>query len=940
VLDNRDGAYSPSNKDWYNVEVKFFEGIFAGGRLSKQQKFRGIIRQIETAHNVGVNVTNITAFDYVVRLQELEIEQLYEAQKVKVNLETPSVNFISFSASINGSPSTTSVVYDGEANESDLTAGDTLYNVTDSYSTRTVVSVDTGTKTITTTAKSDSWANNDTIVDSTRVQVLDLANSNIADFPIPTIKIQNRDDLLEDPLWEGFEMMYQNGQILLGKPINWAEYLIRCSYYYYPTSSSMYVEDIIQDIITTVDGYGNIPFTTGTNLSRNFSNMANKTIDTLKPNSDTEIIDGTSYAAGRIWYLTYNNVWSLNQNSFTVQGGTISSVDNRYGRIFLDAAIGTSSIVTYGQDYTFCTLQATGIQFTKVDLTYEQINNRLEAVNKLRDLVAPNYVFQTRGSRSIWGRYLYQKNTADYQAKNLLNLSKAEDIEVYTRVRLFGRNNNPENLMMNPNTEIEQDTSDYYGSPINRELTFSAEDSGWREYTTGLGENAKIVPTYEGINSWPIVYINNIPIDNESHEMLLQQAAIKRRETYKQECHSWCQKYKQRSYRQYWIYFSHSDIDPASPITLYDANGTVLKTLIRYHTEVNYGAGYWYRNVGEGTASWVENVSTASYFVKYSQGKLQILWDEGKFRLHNSLFSTQRQDLVTASFTYSAIYQAPGGSDLLIDGRPSTQVQTTFNAKPSSGFTWAIVDFGSVKEMDAIDIVGGFYYPDLDSPARKFNTVGWFTMEYSPDDEDSSTDATFYPLCPEAINFKLEGGESKSFERDDLGQSFEARYLKIKIEDLELIPYGSEPLYVVAFSELAAYNNVVFSTEALLVTDPLDDDSNHLYDADGLLAKLGDKVYKETTINDTLTSEVYLKRKAKGLLREFTKNHTKLTARCAYGPHYEVGQTLQIVDNKNSINANYFVEAVNNNNGSINLSLAKYPQYTALGGQDPGVANQ
>ena len=936
VLDNRDKKYS--NKSWYNVVIELYEGTLASGQTETIRKFYGYIRQVEFSHSGTINTVNLTAFDILIRLSELEIEEKFEAPKTKISLETPTPNFIAFYAKINGAPSTTSIIYDNVASESTLQAGDTLYNVTNSYSERTVVSIDTDTSTIITTTSVDSWANNDEIVKSTRVQVLDLANTNIADFPEPIIKVKNRDDELEDPLWEGFQILYEQGQILLGKPINWAEYLVRCTYYYYPTSTSLYAEDVIEDILVAQDGYGNSPYSTIDNLTETLSNMTGSSIDNMKANTEAELIDGTTYDIGQVFYTTYSNIsTTLTASDFVVSGGaSIDSVDLRYGRIILDSAISVNATVQCLTNYSFKTLSASGIQLTKIEFTYEDTANRLEAINRIKQLCAPNFCFQTLGSDKIWLKYLYQKDTSNYTAKNIINLNKAEDLEVFTRVRLFGQNSNPENILYDPDVSIVQDTSTYYSEVTNQELDFVEEKDSWRIYDIGLGEGARIISNYEGHSCWPIVYVNNIPIDDDSHELLMQQVEWKRREEYKQECHSWCTKFKIRSYRKYWIYLSHSEIDPDQPIVFYNSAGVVLKTLSANDADMNYGEGYYYRDVGEGDAAWIMNVSTASYYIRYSTGKLEILWNQGKFKVHTSMFSSKREDLVTATFTYSAIYTAPGGIERLIDGRYTTQVQTEFNSKPSAGFVWAIIDLGSVKEADALDLIGGFFYPDNDQPSRRFNTTGWYTLQYSPDNVDNFNDATFYDLAQEARNFKLEGGESKSFERKELGDSFELRYIKIIVEDLEQVPYN-EGIYVIAFSELAIYKDIVLSGSAYLTSDVNLEDDNHLYDVDGLLSSIGDKLYKVTVINKELSNLTKLKRRAKALLREYIKNNTTMTGTIVYAPHYEVGQTLSVVDVKNSIDDNYFIESIANNNGIVSLELARYSRYTVLGGQDPGV---
>ena len=157
VLDNRDKKYS--NKSWYNVVIELYEGTVASGQTETIRKFYGYIRQVEFSHRGTINTVNITAFDTLIRLAELEIEQKFEAPKTKITLETLTPNFIAFYAIINGAPTTTSIIYDNVTSESTLQAGDTLYNITNSYSERTVVSIDTDTNTITTTSTHNSMFN-------------------------------------------------------------------------------------------------------------------------------------------------------------------------------------------------------------------------------------------------------------------------------------------------------------------------------------------------------------------------------------------------------------------------------------------------------------------------------------------------------------------------------------------------------------------------------------------------------------------------------------------------------------------------------------------------------------------------------------------------------------------------------------------------------------
>ena len=85
-------------------------------------------------------------------------------------------------------------------------------------------------------------------------QIFDFANDALADNPIPILQIRNKDTTAIDPLYDGFEILYADGQLKLGFPLNAkVNYdLVAVSYWAY--TKGKYVEDIIETILITADG--------------------------------------------------------------------------------------------------------------------------------------------------------------------------------------------------------------------------------------------------------------------------------------------------------------------------------------------------------------------------------------------------------------------------------------------------------------------------------------------------------------------------------------------------------------------------------------------------------------------------------------------------------------------------------------------------------------
>jgi len=109
-------------------------------------------------------------------------------------------------------------------------------------------------------------------------------------------------------------------------------------------------------------------------------------------------------------------------------------------------------------------------------------------------------------------------------------------------------------------------------------------------------------------------------------------------------------------------------------------------------------------------------------------------------------------------------------------------------------------------------MVAGFYKPD---DIRKFDIDFRFSLQYSTDGTN------YYYISDACCNVQLNGGESVSFEEDDLGKDFQARYLKLMIEDVGKIDFGEKDMWVVAISELAIYTDIILTSEAKLIKTTL-----------------------------------------------------------------------------------------------------------------------
>ena len=102
---------------------------------------------------------------------------------------------------------------------------------------------------------------------------------------------------------------------------------------------------------------------------------------------------------------------------------------------------------------------------------------------------------------------------------------------------------------------------------------------------------------------------------------------------------------------------------------------------------------------------------------------------------------------------------------------------------------------------------------------------------------------------------------------------------------------------------------------------------NTVADVNNILPKLGDRLYKENKISDTiLYSQESLDRLSRAWLREFIKNTSKISVNVMFAPYLHVGDTVSVTDVSQGIsNELYFVDSVKDSTGNYELVLAKYP---------------
>ena len=284
---------------------------------------------------------------------------------------------------------------------------------------------------------------------------------------------------------------------------------------------------------------------------------------------------------------------------------------------------------------------------------------------------------------------------------------------------------------------------------------------------------------------------------------------------------------------------AHTSLAPDQPILCYDTYGELIYTIPPYYANMDYATGILDVPGSEKNTT-IESIATATYYVLYSTSDLVIDYDNAKFLIKKSLVKSTANTKVSATYEYFTVITPLGDIAKVIDGNYDTQVQTIFYAEPPTGYTYAILDFGSIKTIQALDIVAGYFKPDEN---RKFDVSFKMSLQYSLNGTD------FYEISDDCHNVDMSGGSSVSFEEDKLGVDFQCRYLKLILESVDKIDYSSQKItvsddnrealynagliasdtsngtiivirdgiYAVAFTSISAYSDITIKSEAKLI---------------------------------------------------------------------------------------------------------------------------
>lgn len=217
-------------------------------------------------------------------------------------------------------------------------------------------------------------------------------------------------------------------------------------------------------------------------------------------------------------------------------------------------------------DYTFKSLQATGVELNYISYKSKEVENAYEAISKLKESLAPNYNIRTVGDNKIWASYISQRSVPDYTLNLVTRMEHAEDADLYTHTVFYGNNKNPTNILYDPNTTFITSAGSYKAEATQSEFIYAGTvegtgststvvyptitgngfsdfikqflfDNGTIKYQqlpngchlfkTFISDAGKMVSE----NYTPIVYINGVPVDNKLHQEILQPVTIKTTQT-------------------------------------------------------------------------------------------------------------------------------------------------------------------------------------------------------------------------------------------------------------------------------------------------------------------------------------------------------------------------------------------------------------------------
>lgn len=326
-------------------------------------------------------------------------------------------------------------------------------------------------------------------------------------------------------------------------------------------------------------------------------------------------------------------------------------------------------------------------------------------------------------------------------------------------------------------------------------------------------------------------------------------------------------------------------------------------------------------------------ISTADYVIITDSDDIQILTDRGEFLIRDTVFGRilgdrskdkgtfdSPESTVDASYHFAIAIPpiSPDNASNMLKSSPRAQTQMEYVQEPPPGTVFTTIDLGSLKDIDGIDLVVGYFQPADDSTGLKKFDVGFkLSLTHSIDNVD------YFPLAESSLNIDLSTGGNYILNEDELGLDFQTRYIRMTLEHVNRLDYkgGRWP---VSISRFTIWQDTMLKGNAKLIDGVIDSDTQ-VEDLFSLRQVLGDRLFKDPSVRDELSTQELVDLRAVSLLKEFVKNNVRLGGQLTYFPALNPGQTIHIVDDIIGIDRNYFVEKVTNQNSRLRFQLAYFP---------------
>lgn len=469
VVKNTTGAFSPDNefaiiKRGYTLTIKEYFDEYSS---IKFERFYGTVKQINPVKKSSGNEVEITCYDSLIKLQETDIEKVFESPDkdfIENDLLTPNtleeprdhlaqVFDGNYAAWANLPPPTVQITEKGSSNVAKTTTdGFEIVYKSGQVALNQVINVeDFDVKASYYYFKKGLLAED--IIKDIMLEP-DSFGNDVFTLAELSSSLSAEEDTSTDSLIPITTPLNLNSQLLVKKGTSDTEvYIPRADSWKFISTYKFKIDSVDFQYNGKSDvTIGGIEMTKLLNVSGSHSAAL---LRGSKVEAFYDIGDGITT---RAWKTTYNNVTdTISSGDFTIPGASFETFDERQGVLLVDTQIVSTTSVTLNKDYNFITLQSTGIEIPYLRLSKAKHANRFEAIKRdLLTLLPPNYVLFTQGTSRVWGKFLAQKpdGKEDYQLKLNKQIQYVTDQEVYSRVFLRGKNNNPRNVMLEETTNI------------------------------------------------------------------------------------------------------------------------------------------------------------------------------------------------------------------------------------------------------------------------------------------------------------------------------------------------------------------------------------------------------------------------------------------------------------------------------------------------------